>query len=309
MNSSPTSDEKIMAALAHGSILLMFLGPIVPTGIWTLQRTKSKYVRFHALQAMGYQALLFWLWIVMGILFSVLALCLIFPLVIFINKNSGSIAVASFGIEIFLILAIFLSMGLFLLTGIIGAISCFLGRDFRYPLIGKWLERYLSYSADLESQIDEAREDNWVAGVCHATAVLQIWGIVAPLIVWFTQRERSIRLRFQAMQAAIYQGIALAVYIGVMVLYMGSVFGMMFTGFTAANRGGEIQGPAGMFMMVLLGTIMILWLVVLLLMPIYYLLSAFATVRVLQGRPFHYPILGGILEKRMETSRTPEPIS
>ena len=55
-----SSEERLWAALAHGSVLLSFLGPLGPLGIWLSQRCKSAYVRFHALQAMGYQILSFW---------------------------------------------------------------------------------------------------------------------------------------------------------------------------------------------------------------------------------------------------------
>jgi hypothetical protein len=37
-------DEHIMAALAHGSILLPMTGVIVPIVIWITQREKSRYV-------------------------------------------------------------------------------------------------------------------------------------------------------------------------------------------------------------------------------------------------------------------------
>ena len=87
MNTEPTSDEKITAALVHASVLLLFLGPIVPVLIWTSQRRKSKYVSFHALQAMGYQALIFWLLIPIWILIALLSVVLILPLSFFVAKS------------------------------------------------------------------------------------------------------------------------------------------------------------------------------------------------------------------------------
>ncbi|HSB00650.1 MAG TPA: DUF4870 domain-containing protein [Anaerolineales bacterium] len=309
MEIAPTSDEKIMAALAHGSIFLVFFGPVIPVVLWASQRKKSKYVSFHALQAMGYQVLLFWLWILAGFLIAILTMCLVFPLVIFSAKDSSNIEFASFLVQIFIFLSIFGFMGLFFLTGIIGAVFCLVGKDFRYPLIGKWLERYLPYNADSESQMDETREDNWVAGICHATAVLQFWGIVTPLIVWFTQKERSVRLRFQSMQAFIYQGIVLVVYMAGMMLYIVSFFGFfLFFAVGLMGEGGKIQGPVGTIMLIVFVVIIVFWLVINLLMPIYYLLAAFAGVRVIQGRPFHYPIIGGILERRMEKFPTLKPM-
>ena len=200
MNTAASSDEKVLAALAHGSVFMMFLGPVVPVILWASQRKKSKYVSFHALQAMGYQALYFWLGIVVAILIMMLFICLI-PVLSISLQNSGEPTLIPFLVQVPIMLSLFGYLGLFFILGIVGAVSCFLGRDFRYPVLGRWLERYLSYDADSETQIMEAHEDNWDAAICHATAILQLWGVVTPLIVWFSQKERSTRLRFQAMQA------------------------------------------------------------------------------------------------------------
>jgi uncharacterized Tic20 family protein len=55
---SPTQDERVMAALSHGSALLPMLGIIAPIIIWVTQKEKSKYVAFQALQALAYQTIM-----------------------------------------------------------------------------------------------------------------------------------------------------------------------------------------------------------------------------------------------------------
>nr|NIP26479.1 DUF4870 domain-containing protein [Phycisphaerae bacterium]NIX30294.1 DUF4870 domain-containing protein [Phycisphaerae bacterium] len=64
---SPTVEERKLAILAHGSILLTFLltvttggvgvlaAVLVPFFIWLLYRDRSPYIAFHALQATLYQ--------------------------------------------------------------------------------------------------------------------------------------------------------------------------------------------------------------------------------------------------------------
>ncbi len=133
--------------------------------------------------------------------------------------------------------------------------------------------------------------------------------MVTPLIVWFTQKDRSVRLRLQSMQAFIYQGIAFAVYMIGMMLYMVAIFGMMFTTAIAGplSRDGGVQGQAALFMLIVFGVMMLIWVVIGLLAPIYILLAAFASFRMLQGRPFHYPFIGGLLEKRMQKPQKLEP--
>lgn len=48
-NENLTSDERLMAMLSHLSIL--FGGIILPIILWAVQKDKSKFVRYHALQA------------------------------------------------------------------------------------------------------------------------------------------------------------------------------------------------------------------------------------------------------------------
>jgi uncharacterized Tic20 family protein len=311
MNTAPTSDEKVTAALVHGSIFLVFLGPIVPIIIWASQRKKSKFVSFHALQTMGYQALIFWLWVVAIILIVVLAIFLILPLSVFITKNSHNAGFAPFIFQIFIFASIFGLMGIAFLTGITGAIYCLIGRDFRYPLLGKWLENYLSYDPSSEAPMDETHEENWVAGICHATTILRLWGILTPLLVWFTQKERSIRLRFQSMQALVYQGIALMAYLIGMILYMVSFFGMFFILLSAGMMSGnkEIQGLGAVIVLIFIGMMVLFWFIVMIILPIYYLLAGFASIRTIQGHQFRYPILGKIVEARMKKAQRLESMS
>lgn len=307
MNTAASSDEKIMAALVHGSVFLMFLGPIVPVIIWASQRKKSKYVSFHALQAMGYQALIFWAWIVVTIVVAIFTVILL-PLGITLIENPRDVAAFPFLFQIPIFAAIFGIMGLSFVTGLAGGILCLLGRDFHYPFLGTWLQRYLFPTGDPGSEISETREDNWVAGVCHATAILQLWGVVTPLIVWFSQKERSARLRFQSMQAFVYQFIALAVYLLGMGVYMVFFLGTMFTLILGSSMGrsSDLQGAPAVIMLVFLGVMMVFWFVMMIGMPIYYLLAGLAGVRVIRGHDFHYPILGRMIERRMATAQIAE---
>jgi uncharacterized Tic20 family protein len=237
----------------------------------------------------------------------ILLICLI-PSLALLTERSWDPAVTPFLFQLPIFLIVFGFLGLFFLVGLVGAVTCLLGRDFRYPFLGRWLERYLSYDANSETQIVEMQEDNWVAGICHATAILQLWGVVTPLIVWFTQKERSARLRFQSMQASLYQLIALAAYMLGMAVYMVFFFGLfasMILGGTMGNN-NQIQGPPAFLMPASFVVMIIFGLVVTIGMPVYYLLAGLAGFRVIRGHPFRYPILGKILERRMGASQLAE---
>jgi uncharacterized Tic20 family protein len=304
MHDTPTSDEKVMAALSHGSIFLAFVGPVVPLGIWMSQRKKSKYVCFHALQAMGYQALMFWLYIVVTLVVAILGVCLLMPFSLFLMQDSDSAILGPLAFNIILLLTMFGSLGVLFLTAIFGAVSCLMGREFRYPLIGKWLERHLPYDPASEAEIDELQEERWVAGICHATAVLQFWGIATPLIVWFSQKERSARLGFHSMQAFVYQSIAFAAYLAGMLMYVIMTFAMILVPIaaSASGAGRDAQGPVLGIMLVFVALVMIFWLGTLILLPVYYLLAGVASLRVIQGKPFRYLLIGNLLRKWMKLS-------
>lgn len=304
MKNVPTSDEKMIAALAHASVFLPYLGPFVPAILWSSQRRKSAYVRFHTLQAMGYQTLFFWFWFIAIFAIAFLSICLIIPIGIFMEKTSSNSEFLPFLIQPIILIVIFSVFGLYFLLGFVAAIFCFLGREFRYPLLGRWLERYLLGSTEFAAEINETREEDWVAGLCHAIAIVQMWGMLLPIIVWVTQKEGSFRLRLQAIQSAAYQGAAFLEYLLGMLVYGMLFFGMFFALFIggASNDGRQISGPFGVVLLVIFLTLMLFGTAASLLGPLYLLLALIAAVSVIRGKDFRYPILGRFIERRMTTS-------
>ena len=132
------SDEKLFAALAHGSVVFSFFGPIGPIIVWLLQRDKSKYASFSALQAMGFQVISFWLWMLLIFLFPI-ALVLLILLMVFVSEGAENFGMFPFALQIVMFIAIFGVWGIYMLIGFIGAGFSIAGKEFRYPLLGAWL--------------------------------------------------------------------------------------------------------------------------------------------------------------------------
>jgi uncharacterized Tic20 family protein len=140
-----TQDEKTLAGLAHGSILLGLFtngvgGIVAALVIWATQKDKSSYVAFHALQAMAYQAVTFIVimlaWCCWGVVYTAMILV---PLI----SNPGayqSNPPAGIWIGLFLMVVPFGIWGLTILYGLWGAIRCYGGHDFQYAAIGRWIE-------------------------------------------------------------------------------------------------------------------------------------------------------------------------
>ncbi len=302
----PTSEERIIAAFAHASVLLSFLGPIVPAILWSTQRSKSKYVAYHTLQALGFQVLLFWCWILGSLLIGILMVPVFILLVSLIQSRTGAAEFLPFFFQFTFFLAFFGMWGLFILVGVVGGVLCLTGRDFRYPFLGGWLWRYLTGGQAADLPIAADQEANWAAAMCHASAILMVWGLVIPLILWLTRKDLSARFHFQSLQALLYQAIGTGLYVAGMVLYFVIIFAMMFVGILA---GVLSSGPAGLsnasggvvMILFLLSFLIILlfWVVALLLLPIYHLLAFIAALRVMRGGDYRYPILGKWLEGRL----------
>jgi uncharacterized Tic20 family protein len=144
-SSSSPQDERVMAAMAHATIIFSAVGLIGSLIIWGTQREKSEFVAFQALQAAVYQFLL----LLAGLLAGALYTCGIFVLVttLFFSPLGEGAALC------FTFLTLSCTLGLLFLVllawlayvgyGLFGAVSVLQGRDFRYVLLGPWLARYM----------------------------------------------------------------------------------------------------------------------------------------------------------------------
>ena len=142
-NSTPTQDERVMGALAHIGTFIPTIGVIIPIVIWITQKDKSRYAAFQALQAAAYQLALLLLWF-LGMACYMGSIFLMVP-VIAMSQSSNFNPEMLFA---FLPLGIIGFIGLFwlasLIYGIVAAVRTFQGKDFRYILIGKQIERFYS---------------------------------------------------------------------------------------------------------------------------------------------------------------------
>ena len=156
-SSATTQDERILAALAHASVILPFWGLIGSIVIWATQREKSSFVGFQALQGVAYQMILVLGAFVGGACYmcSFLGLFLLMPVGILAaegmadpNAAGGLIAaLVTFTTTFFpfCIMGLFVLIGFaFVLYGLYGAVRVLQGQHFRYAVIGRRLEEYLS---------------------------------------------------------------------------------------------------------------------------------------------------------------------
>ena len=50
-----------------------------------------------------------------------------------------------------------------------------------------------------------SQDERIMAALSHATALLPFMGVIAPIVIWVTQKDKSQYVAFQALQAMAYQ--------------------------------------------------------------------------------------------------------
>jgi len=153
---SLTKRERQLAALSHASILLGFFtnglgGALMAAIIWIVERERSAYVRFQALQAVAYQLLGTVAWVLVWCCWLGFYMLTLIPL-IFGPARHAEAPPSIFWVGLGSMVIPFAAMGLWVLYGLWGAIRTYQGADFRYLIVGRLVERYL---AGLEQQSKE----------------------------------------------------------------------------------------------------------------------------------------------------------
>ena len=131
-------DERTWSTLAHLSTLLNlvtgFGGPIAALIIYIVYKDRSRFVAYHALQAMVFQ-LIWWfgggvliglMWAVVGALSAILVGIVLIPVAACITPILALMPVGA------------------LIYGIVGAVQVSQGQDFKYWLAGDWVRGTLT---------------------------------------------------------------------------------------------------------------------------------------------------------------------
>jgi uncharacterized Tic20 family protein len=305
MSTATTTEERIWAVLSHLSALAVGIGIALPIVGWSDQRQKSKYVCFQSLQALGYQSLGYTVWaLVTAIVTIILAICLVTTLETAGDETRSSdrhLSVWMTGFFIFM-----LSMlGIYMVLPVIAVISCALGRDFRYPILGNRLARYLGYvpghPTGEKSLLHEDHEFRWVAAMGHFSILIFLWGMLAPLSAWMLQGKRSGFLRMQSIQTLIYQaGTTMLSFLAFFFYLVGLV--LLMVGIETIGT-QSFESPFTIYGLLLFGLLLLVSLLLILLVPSLHILGQWAGYRVLKGDNYRYPLLGRLVERWTRESR------
>jgi uncharacterized Tic20 family protein len=298
MNTSPTTEERIWAVLSHLSVLAFGMGMLLPIIGWSEQRRKSKYASFQCLQALGYQSLGYTVWL-LSYLFGFIGIIIFVIVMSFRAEQNGQAFDPTAGPAMALVyIVIFGSLGLYMLLPLLAAIACGFGREFRYPVLGNRLAKYLGYEKATEAeQLLEEHEDRWVAAMGHFSVIVLLWGLLAPVTAWIVQGKRSAFQRFQSIQTTVYQVFVNLLFLLVGFLYFFGV--IVFFSMTGLEGSPDLSSPTGMPGLVIFGIASLCASIIMLIAPLFHILGQWAGYRVLKGDNYHYPLIGKMVERQI----------
>lgn len=312
-DSLPPMNVRIASAFAHASILIPGIGIFVPVILWSFRKKYSRFVRNQTLQVLIFQ-LLQWIWI------QLLALVVIFVVFIYASISTASHLTpevySSRMLTAIIVSSIVIVVGwfLYLLFGVIGAVVCLSGRNYRYPWLGRWIDKYVARTQGISSDPQQgsethtaifpesitSSEDQLVAAVSHAAILIPLMGFLVPFILATMDNEKSQQNRFQVAQSLIFQLLGQVINF---VLFGCQLFMVFSVGVPVIllNLGGQLFTSEPVILGIGLIVIFLMFInfFILLVTPLLATLGIIASVQVLRGKMYRYPILGRMLAKMM----------
>ena len=134
-------ENRLLAALAHGSVVAQGVGILVGILVYITQREKSRYAAFQALQSALYQLISFIIMIVLWIIWGMLYGLSMIPIIIQAEANPDAAPPLIFWIAMLSMVIPFIYMILVGMYGLWGGIRTWQGKDFRYFIVGRMLDK------------------------------------------------------------------------------------------------------------------------------------------------------------------------
>jgi uncharacterized protein len=296
MNPSPTGEERVWAVLSHLSAVAFGMGLFLPILGWSEQRRKSKYASFQCLQALGYQSLGYTVWL-LAYLLIVLAAMVLMIMMSFRAEVNGQVLDPLEGPAVALLsMSAFGFLVFYALLPIVAAVACALGREYRYPVLGNRLARYLGYEHTAEADsLNETHEERWVASMGHFSVIIALWGLLAPLTTWIVQGRQSAFLKIQSIQTLLFQAFVILLYVVAGIFY---VIGVVVVFAVLGLEGNpNLESSAGIAGLILFFVTLLIAALIMLSVPFFHILGQYAGYRLLKGENYRYPLLGRLVER------------
>ena len=141
-------EDRWVTAMGHFSVIIMLWGMLVPLTAWILQGKRSLFVRFQTIQTLVFQVSVTLLFFGGMFLYVAGAFALLATIGISgdasLDTTPGMIGIAAFLVLMLIVVVIILIVPLFHIMGQWAGYRVLKGEDYRYPVIGKLIERRLA---------------------------------------------------------------------------------------------------------------------------------------------------------------------
>ncbi|NQT67699.1 MAG: DUF4870 domain-containing protein [Actinobacteria bacterium] len=132
-------------------------------------------------------------------------------------------------------------------------------------------------------------EEKLMSLLSHLSILIPNIGVIAPMVIWITQKDKSKFVRFNAIQAIFYQ---LLFFVLIMLsIFIGLI--LMFVSLPAITENPD-AAPGALFWvsMGIMNLYFPLWI-------IFSIYAVVAAVKSFKGKIFRYLIIGKIIEKKV----------
>lgn len=147
-NLNEDHEERWVAAMGHFSVIIALWGLLAPLTAWILQGRHSMFLRFQSVQTTLYHVFVNLMYVVAGV-FYVIGVILVFSVLglegnAIISSSAGMVGIVLFFVTLLLAALIMLAVPFFHILGQWAGYRVLKGENYRYPLIGKWVDRWLA---------------------------------------------------------------------------------------------------------------------------------------------------------------------
>jgi uncharacterized Tic20 family protein len=147
-------------------------------------------------------------------------------------------------------------------------------------------------------QLAPTSDESLLAAISH------FFGLLVALIVWATQKDKSHYVRFQAIQAMAFDlliTVAVFLIVGCMMVF---IFGVLALGISDiavfGNQGNPTAEPFRTLIALMAAVPILIPCIIIPFTGIIFVARLIATIQTFQGKDFHYPWLGSMVERYQE---------
>jgi uncharacterized protein len=143
-----------------------------------------------------------------------------------------------------------------------------------------------------------SQDERIMAALAQISVLVPLLGVIAPIVIWVTQKDKSRYVAFQSLQAVAFQLTMIFAWFVGMGCYMCSFFSMFLAiPFGASSESSQSVSP--LFVLPFLTPILVMGLMFLggFLFILYGIVAAVMTF---QGKPFRYVIIGRQVERFLQ---------